>query len=141
MAHGEVGRVGVAIDTVDDLETLFRDIPLDQVSTSMTINATAAILLAMYVVAGEEQGVPRAKLTGTVQNDVLKEYVARGTYIYPAASVAAARGRHLPVRERRRHELQPDFDQRLSHAGSGRHRGAGGRIHPGQRARIRPGRD
>jgi methylmalonyl-CoA mutase N-terminal domain/subunit len=85
MAQGEVGRVGVAIDTVDDLALLFRDIPLDQVSTSMTINATAAILLAMYVVAGEEQGVPRVKLTGTVQNDVLKEYVARGTYIYPAA--------------------------------------------------------
>jgi methylmalonyl-CoA mutase N-terminal domain/subunit len=84
MAHGEVGRVGVAIDTVDDLAILFREIPLDRVSTSMTINATAAILLAMYVVAGEEQGVPRAKLTGTVQNDVLKEYVARGTYIYPA---------------------------------------------------------
>jgi methylmalonyl-CoA mutase N-terminal domain/subunit len=85
MAQGEVGRVGVAIDTVDDLARLFRDIPLDQVSTSMTINATAAILLAMYVVAGEEQGTPRAQLTGTVQNDVLKEYVARGTYIYPAA--------------------------------------------------------
>ncbi len=85
MAHGEVGRVGVAIDTVDDLALLFREIPLDRVSTSMTINATAAILLAMYVVAGEEQGVPRAKLTGTVQNDVLKEYVSRGTYIYPAA--------------------------------------------------------
>ncbi|HEX2449568.1 MAG TPA: methylmalonyl-CoA mutase family protein [Gemmatimonadales bacterium] len=85
MAHGEVGRVGVAIDTVDDLALLFRGIPLDRVSTSMTINATAAILLAMYVVAGEEQGVSRAKLTGTVQNDVLKEYVARGTYIYPAA--------------------------------------------------------
>jgi methylmalonyl-CoA mutase N-terminal domain/subunit len=85
MAQGEVGRVGVAIDTVDDLAELFREIPLDQVSTSMTINATAAILLAMYVVAGEEQGVPRTKLTGTVQNDVLKEYVARGTYIYPAA--------------------------------------------------------
>jgi len=83
MAHGEVGRVGVAIDTVDDLADLFRDIPLDRVSTSMTINATAAILLAMYVVVGEEQGVPRTKLTGTVQNDVLKEYVARGTYIYP----------------------------------------------------------
>jgi methylmalonyl-CoA mutase N-terminal domain/subunit len=75
----------VAIDTVEDLKTLFRDIPLDRVSTSMTINATAAILLAMYVVAGEEQGVPRNKLTGTVQNDVLKEYIARGTYIYPAA--------------------------------------------------------
>jgi methylmalonyl-CoA mutase N-terminal domain/subunit len=84
MAAGEVGRVGVAIDTVDDLARLVREIPLDRVSTSMTINATAAILLAMYVVAGEEQGTPRAKLTGTVQNDVLKEYVARGTYIYPA---------------------------------------------------------
>ena len=85
MAEGEVGRVGVAIDTVEDLKTLFREIPLDRVSTSMTINATAAILLAMYVVAGEEQQVPRSELTGTVQNDVLKEYIARGTYIYPAA--------------------------------------------------------
>jgi methylmalonyl-CoA mutase N-terminal domain/subunit len=85
MAQGEVGRVGVAIDTVEDLAELFRDIPLDRVSTSMTINATAAILLAMYVVVGEEHGVPRTRLTGTVQNDVLKEYVARGTYIYPAA--------------------------------------------------------
>jgi methylmalonyl-CoA mutase N-terminal domain/subunit len=84
MAAGEVGRVGVAIDTVDDLAVLFRGIPLDQVTTSMTINATAAILLAMYVVVGDEQGVPAAKLGGTVQNDVLKEYVARGTYIYPA---------------------------------------------------------
>jgi methylmalonyl-CoA mutase N-terminal domain/subunit len=84
MAAGEVGRVGVAIDTVEDLRGLFRDIPLDRVSTSMTINATAAILLAMYVVVGEEQGVPRQKLQGTVQNDVLKEYIARGTYIFPA---------------------------------------------------------
>ena len=84
MAQGEVGRVGVAIDTVEDLKRLFQEIPLDRVSTSMTINATAAILLAMYVVAGEEQGVARSKLTGTVQNDVLKEYIARGTYIYPA---------------------------------------------------------
>jgi methylmalonyl-CoA mutase N-terminal domain/subunit len=84
MAAGEVGRVGVAIDTVDDLAELFRDIPLDRVSTSMTINATAAILLAMYIVVGEEQGVSRAQLTGTIQNDVLKEYIARGTYIYPA---------------------------------------------------------
>ena len=85
MAQGEVGRVGVAIDSVEDLAELFRDIPLDRVSTSMTINATAAILLAMYVVVGEEHGVSRSKLTGTVQNDVLKEYIARGTYIYPAA--------------------------------------------------------
>ncbi len=83
-ALGEVGRVGVAVSTVDDLAALFRGIPLGRVSTSMTINATAAILLAMYVVVGEEQGVPRTELAGTVQNDVLKEYVARGTYIYPA---------------------------------------------------------
>ncbi|MGH7569747.1 MAG: acyl-CoA mutase large subunit family protein [Gemmatimonadales bacterium] len=83
MAEGEVGRAGVAIDTVDDLERLFHQIPLDRVSTSMTINATAAVLLAMYVVVAEEQGVPRAKLQGTVQNDILKEYIARGTYIYP----------------------------------------------------------
>ncbi|MGH7531919.1 MAG: methylmalonyl-CoA mutase family protein, partial [Gemmatimonadales bacterium] len=83
MAAGEVGRVGVAIDTVDDLARLFHGIALDQVSTSMTINATAAILLAMYVVVGEEQWVSRAQLSGTVQNDVLKEYIARGNYIYP----------------------------------------------------------
>jgi methylmalonyl-CoA mutase N-terminal domain/subunit len=83
MAEGEVGRVGVAIDTVDDLAVLFQGIRLDQVTTSMTINATAPILLAMYVVVGEEQGVPRTALGGTVQNDILKEYIARGTYIYP----------------------------------------------------------
>jgi methylmalonyl-CoA mutase N-terminal domain/subunit len=84
LARGEVGRVGVAIDTVEDMALLLEGIPLDQVSTSMTINATAAILLAMYVVVGEEQGVARSQLTGTVQNDILKEYIARGTYIYPA---------------------------------------------------------
>ena len=82
-AEGEVGRAGVAIDTVDDLERLFHGIPLNQVSTSMTINATAAILLAMYVVVGEEQGVDRTALRGTLQNDILKEFIARGTYIYP----------------------------------------------------------
>ncbi|MFN0177316.1 MAG: methylmalonyl-CoA mutase [Gemmatimonadales bacterium] len=83
MAAGEVGRVGVAIDTVDDLAVLFRGIPLDRVSTSMTINATAAILLAMYLVVAEENGVDRTKLSGTIQNDLLKEYIARGTYIFP----------------------------------------------------------
>jgi len=84
-AAGEVGRVGVAVDTVDDMHTLLDGIPLDQVSTSMTINATAATLLAMYVVVGEERGVAAERLSGTIQNDILKEYVARGTYIYPAA--------------------------------------------------------
>ena len=82
-ALGEVGRVGVAIDTVEDMNTLLDQIPLDTVSTSMTINATAATLLAMYVVVAEERGIPRAKLSGTIQNDILKEYIARGTYIYP----------------------------------------------------------
>ena len=84
MAAGEVGRVGVAIDTVDDLARLFEGIPLDEVSTSMTINATASILLAMYVVVGEERGIERGRLSGTIQNDILKEYIARGTYIFPA---------------------------------------------------------
>ncbi len=83
MARGEVGRVGVAIDTLDDMRTLFDGIPLDRVSTSMTINATAAILLALYVALGDERGIPRDALAGTIQNDILKEYVARGTYIYP----------------------------------------------------------
>ncbi len=85
MAAGEVGRVGVAIDSLEDMRALFREIRLDRVSTSMTINSTAAILLALYVALGDEQGVPRSELSGTVQNDVLKEYVARGTYIYPVA--------------------------------------------------------
>src|SRR6187399_998436 len=80
---GEVGRTGVAIDTIDDMRTAFDQIPLDQVSTSMTINAPAAVLLLLYELVGEEQGVPSEKLRGTVQNDVLKEYVARGNYIYP----------------------------------------------------------
>jgi methylmalonyl-CoA mutase N-terminal domain/subunit len=82
-ARGEVGRVGVAIDSLADMATLFDGIPLDRVSTSMTINATALILLAMYVAAGRQQGVADMVLSGTVQNDILKEYVARGTYIYP----------------------------------------------------------
>ncbi|HTQ88593.1 MAG TPA: methylmalonyl-CoA mutase family protein, partial [Streptosporangiaceae bacterium] len=83
VAHGEVGKVGVAIDAVGDMRTLFGGIPLDQVSTSMTINAPAAVLLLMYQTVGEEQGAQAAQLTGTIQNDVLKEYIARGTYIYP----------------------------------------------------------
>src|SRR5207245_1167264 len=82
-AEGEVGRTGVAIDSVEDMERLFAGIPLDEVSTSMTINATAPILLLLYELVAEEQGVAAADLAGTVQNDLLKEYAARGTYIYP----------------------------------------------------------
>jgi methylmalonyl-CoA mutase N-terminal domain/subunit len=84
-AVGEVGRVGVAIDTVEDMHALLAELPLDTVSTSMTINATAGTLLAMYIVVAEERGIARAKLSGTIQNDILKEYIARGTYIYPPA--------------------------------------------------------
>jgi methylmalonyl-CoA mutase N-terminal domain/subunit len=88
MAAGEVGRVGVPISSIDDMEVLLTDLPLDQVSTSMTINATAPILLAMYVAVADRRGIPRDRLGGTVQNDILKEYIARGTYIYgPLASM------------------------------------------------------
>jgi methylmalonyl-CoA mutase, N-terminal domain len=82
-AVGEVGRVGVAIDSLEDMETLLDSLPLDRISTSMTINATAAILLALYVAVARRRGIPEKALSGTVQNDILKEYVARGTYIYP----------------------------------------------------------
>jgi methylmalonyl-CoA mutase N-terminal domain/subunit len=84
-ALGEVGRVGVAIDSVEDMHVLLEGLPLDTVSTSMTINATASVLLAMYIVVAEERGIDRAKVSGTIQNDILKEYIARGTYIFPPA--------------------------------------------------------
>jgi len=83
VATGEVGKVGVAIDSVEDMDALFDQVPLDKVSTSMTINAPASILLAMYIVTGANQGVSQEKLKGTIQNDILKEYIARGTYIFP----------------------------------------------------------
>ena len=83
MATGEVGKVGVAIDSVEDMDALFDQVPLDKVSTSMTINAPASILLAMYIATGAKQGVSQDKLRGTIQNDILKEYIARGTYIFP----------------------------------------------------------
>ena len=103
MSQGEVGKVGVAVDTLHDMETVLDGIPLNQVSTSMTINAPAAVLVAMYAVVGQKQGVPNDKIQGTVQNDVLKEYVARGTYIYPprpslrlAADLMAYCAKELP---------------------------------------------
>ena len=85
IAHGEVGKVGVSISSVHDMETLFKDIPLDQVSTSMTMNAPAGVLLAMYIAVAKKQGADIKKLRGTIQNDILKEYIARGPYIYPPA--------------------------------------------------------
>ena len=137
LAAGEVGRVGVAIDSIDDMAELFDGIPLDRVSTSMTINATAIILLALYVAVARRQGVPLAALSGTIQNDILKEYVARGTYIYPPRHVAAHRHRHLRVLRARAAELEHDFDQRLSHPRGGIDGGPGGRVHVRQRHRLR----
>jgi len=83
MSEGEVGKVGVAVDSLEDMENIFRDLPLDKLSTSMTINAPAAILLAMYIAMAEKRGIPSEKLRGTIQNDILKEYTVRGTYIFP----------------------------------------------------------
>ena len=83
LSEGEVGKVGVAVDSLEDLEIIFRDLPLDKLSTSMTINAPAAILLAMYIAVAEKRGIPPEKLRGTIQNDILKEYTVRGTYIFP----------------------------------------------------------
>src|SRR5450432_1410343 len=86
LARGEVGRAGVSISSIDDMHALLDGLPLDRVSTSMTINATAATLLCLYIAVADERGIPRAALSGTVQNDILKEYIARGTYIYPPAA-------------------------------------------------------
>ena len=119
MSRGEVGRVGVAIDTVEDMRTLLQGIPLDRVSTSMTINATASILLALYVAVADEQGVPRAKISGTIQNDILKEYIARGTYIFPIEPEPAADHRHLRVLQRRGAALEHDLHLRLPHPRGG----------------------
>src|SRR5258708_20089193 len=94
--YGEVGRTGVAIDTIDDMRTAFDAIPLDQVSTSMTINAPAAVLLLLYELVGEEQGVPSDQLRGTTQNDVLKEYIARANYIYPPQPTSPPTTHPLP---------------------------------------------
>ena len=103
LAKGEVGKVGVAIDSLRDMEILFQDIPLDKVSTSMTINATAPILLAMYIALGKKQGVEPTELNGTTQNDILKEYIARGTHIFPprpsmrlATDIFAYSAKHVP---------------------------------------------
>ena len=103
MAAGEVGRTGVAIDSIEDMETLFDGIPLSEVSTSMTINSTAVILLALYIAVGKKQGVAPEQLTGTVQNDILKEFIARGTYIFPpgpsmkiVTDIFEYAGKHLP---------------------------------------------
>ena len=118
IAHGEVGKVGVAIDSIDDMRVLFDGLPLDEISTSMTINAPGSMLLLLYQLVAEEQGVAGDKLTGTIQNDVLKEYIARGTYIYPPG-VAAPHRRHLRLLPQGAAALEHDLHLRLPHGEAG----------------------
>jgi methylmalonyl-CoA mutase N-terminal domain/subunit len=140
LAEGEVGKVGVAIDTLRDMEILFAGIPLDKVSTSMTINSPAAVLLAMYIAVAEKQGIGKEKLQGTIQNDLLKEYVARGTYIFPPqpslkviTDIIAYCKSNVP--------MEHDLYLRLSHSRSGLERSAGSGIHARQWNGLRGGRN
>ena len=129
MSEGEVGRCGVAIDSLSDMETLFRGIPLDQISTSMTTNAPATILWSMYLVVAEKQGVDWKKLRGTIQNDILKEYIAQKTYIFPQAFDEVDRG-HVRIRHRARPAVEHHLDQRLPHPRSRIDGAAGTGVHP-----------
>ena len=138
-AHGEVGKVGVAIDSVADMAALLDRIPLDQVSTSMTINAPAAVLLLLYQLVAERQNIAAAALTGTIQNDVLKEYIARGTYIYPPEPSLRLVADTFAYCRRRDAPLAPHLDLRVPHGGGGGHARAGDRVHAGQREGVRPG--
>ena len=128
LATGEVGKVGVPVSHIGDMRTLFSGVPLDQMNTSMTINATAPWLLALYIAVAEEQGVDRKLLQGTTQNDLIKEYLSRGTYIFPpgaslklTADVIAYTVREVP-------EVEPGQHLQLPPAGSGRDAGAGARV-------------
>ena len=136
LAEGEVGRTGVAIDSVDDMARLLEGIPLDEVSTSMTINAPAALLLLCYELVAEERGIAGDALRGTVQNDVLKEYVARGNYIFPPRPVDAAHDRPVRLLRRADPELEHDLDLRLPHPRGGLDGRAGARVHARERDRV-----
>ena len=138
LAAGEVGRVGVAIDSIEDMETLFSGIPLGRVSTSMTINATAAILLALYVEVARRQGTPLDRISGTVQNDILKEYAARGDLDLSRRAVPAPRHRCHRVVPPRVAAFPAGERQRLPPAGGRLHGGAGSGFHPGERPRLCP---
>ena len=137
MSIGEVGKVGVAIDSLKDMETLFDGIPLDKVSTSMTINAPAAVLLAMYIAVAEKQGVPPDKLRGTIQNDILKEYSSRGTYIFPPETFHEDYYGHIFILCRKCSLVEYHQHQRVSYQGGGFHCRSGSGLYPGKRHRLR----
>ena len=140
MALGEFGKCGVAVSSLADMEILFKDIPLDQVTTSMTINSPAPVIWAMYIAAAEKQGVPMAKLGGTLQNDILKEYIAQKEFLFPPEPSLQARRGHHRVRHAQYAALEHDLDLRLPHPRGGRDGGAGAGLHAGGRAGVR-GRD
>ena len=126
---GDVGKAGVAIDSVEDMKILFAGIPLDKMSVSMTMNGAVLPVLAAFIVAAEEQGVPAKKISGTIQNDILKEFMVRNTYIYPPGPSDAHRRRHHRLLGGGDAEVQLGLHLRLSHAGGRRDRRAGARLH------------
>ena len=133
---GDVGMAGVAIDSIYDMRQLFDGIPLDQMSVSMTMNGAVLPVLALYVVAAEEQGVPSEQLAGTIQNDILKEFMVRNTYIYPPAPVDADHLRHLRLHLPPDAEVQLDLDLRLPHPGGRGDGRPGAGLHAGRRRRV-----
>ena len=142
LARGEVGKVGVPVSHLGDMRTLLADIPLGQMNTSMTINATAAWLLALYVAVADEQGAPRTALTGTIQNDIIKEYLSRGTYVFPPAPSLRLIKDTIIFTCERHAEVEPDQRVLLSPAGGRRDAGAGAGLrarHRASRARRRQG--
>ena len=138
---GDVGKAGVAIDSVEDMKMLFDGIPLEKVSVSMTMNGAVIPILASFIVAGEEQGVPRAALSGTIQNDILKEFMVRNTYIYPPEPSMRIVSDIIAYTARGDAEVQLDLDLRLPHAGGRREPGAGAGLHAGRRQGVREGGD
>ena len=141
LCEGEVGRTGVAIDTIDDMRRVFDGIPLADVSTSMTINAPAGVLLLLYELVGEEQGVESKELRGTTQNDILKEYIARGNFIYPPEPAMRLTTDLFAYCRERVPEVEHDLDLRLPHAREGLLGRPGGRLHARERDRLRAGGD
>ena len=144
LARGEVGKVGVPVVDLGDMRALLDGIPLDRMNTSMTINATAMWLLALYVTVADEQGADRRELSGTTQNDIIKEYLSRGTYVFPPGALDAADHRHDRVERREHSEVEPDQHLLVPPPGGGRHARAGGRVrdvdgHLGSRRRSRLG--
>ena len=137
---GDVGMAGVAIDSIYDMRILFDGIPLDKMSVSMTMNGAVLPVLALFIVAGEEQGVPPEKLSGTIQNDILKEFMVRNTYIYPPEPSMRIISDIFAYTVEADAEVQLDLDLRLPHAGGRAPRGPRAGVHDGGRNRVRPRR-